>query len=288
MNLKRTLHLLKCRLQVLARKVAEEFFKFLAKLDLVVEHKKSYCNIVDSGLPQRAPDITSDRFKFSVSYLIRNIETVNEYWFESKKGKKLFVVYADRILEHKICYRAELRSFFAHFSHRQRLWVHKHSPVVYLHEFTAFDPISDFSIDAKKFVEAKTHRCDFSQCRYAFEFKLSLVTLNLPIEEVIAESYKVLRNGLNEKVVEINKLLTGVDNDGAMTSKNGMPLSDNIVCRACGYPVFASAKDNYGFECIHHGEIEYIDCDKVDPKKYEVILENCMFELEQFCECPQD
>ena len=117
---------------------------------------------------------------------------------------------------------------------------------------------------------------------------LALDTIINDSSEVFSESYRVLKNGLTSKIPEINKTLTGAENDGELTSPSGCPLVDNLVCRECGYPVFAVPDKSYTYECIHDGEINYQSINRVDPKTYEGILTNCLTELERFCECPQD
>ena len=282
------LNMLKYRLHVLWDKFKLGFFSRLAKWGLIVEHKRDCTIDLDTTVtPKCAPDIKSERYVFNVSYLIRKVEHIHEYWFETKKGKRLYTRYDDHILESKIEYRAELDAFFAHFSPKLRMWVYRNNPVVHsFYNTPVLDfPPKDSPIDL---VLINTYRCDFSQCRYAFIFIINPVESTVPVEEVIEKSYRVLRNGLNERVVEINQILTGAENDGAMTSREGTPLSDNILCRHCGYPVFASKHSRYKFICINHGEIHYEDCMKVDPWKYEKALSNCMEELEYYCECPQD
>lgn len=278
---------LNCRLHVLWDKFKLGFFSRLAKWGLFIEHKR-HCTIdLDTGIPISAPDIRGERYVFMVSYLIKKVEHIHEHWFETKKGKRIHTRYNDHIVESKIEYRAELESFFAHFSVRNRMWVHRKYPTAIFPKMDKPD-LSPVSGLITKMAEHETHHCDFSKCRYSFIFTLSHVELTHPIEEVIEKSYRVLQSGLRERVVEINQILTGAENDGAMTSREGTPLSDNILCRHCGYPVFASKHSRYKFVCIHHGEINYEDIYRVDPKRYEDVLSRCMKELEHYCECPQD
>lgn len=283
MNIKRTYYIFKCRTHVLISHLIERVLKTLSKWGLIVEHKKSYTNIFDQGNPQTAPDLKSERFVFNVSYLIRKVEFVSQYWFETKRGKRIYTVYDNHHVENRISYRADLKSFYAHFSHKQRMWLHSHSPKVVLHKD---NPLGTYSYDAN--LRYYYHTCDFSKCRFALEVSLTHDALRNTAEEVISESYRVLGNSLTSKIPEINKTLTGTENDGNLTSPQNCPLADNLVCRKCGFPVFATPTGSYIYECIHHGEIEYRDVDRVDPKRYERILTNCMFELERFCECPQD
>lgn len=272
-KLKRKLYLLKCRIYVLMRHTIERVLHTLSKWGFVVEHKKSYSNIRDNGNVQTAPDLKSERFVFSVSYVISEVEFVNEYWFETKQGKRIFTVDENHHKENRVRYRADLKSFLCHFSHKHKQWVHSHAPKVVIP-----NKISN-SYDY--------HTCGFSKCRYAFEIRLAKDSLS-PTEEVISESCKVLSNSLMGRVTEINKILTGVENDGNLTSPSNCPLADNLVCKECGYPVFATKYGSYTFECINHGHREFHQIDKVDPKTYEAILRNCLTELEHFCECPQD
>lgn len=282
MNLKRKYYIIRCRIHVLLDHFIEGVLHILSKVGLIVEHKKSYTNVFDQGEPHSAPDIKSERFVFSVSYLIRKVEFVSEYWFETKHGKRIYTVYENHHEENRISYRADLKSFFCHFSHRHRQWVHKESPRIYVKKEKFLSP----TLNDKYGIECYT--CDFSKCRYALEFSIAPDALRNTAEEVISKSYKVLGDSLTSKIPEINKMLTGAENDGNLTSPKKCPLADNLVCRKCGFPVFATPTGRYIYECIHHGEIEYRDVDRVDPKKYEGILTNCMFELERFCECPQD
>ena len=266
------------------RNLAERVLHTLAQWGVVVEHKKDYTNIIDDGQPQTAPDLKSERFVFSVSYIIRKVEFISEYWFETKRGKRVFTVYENHHVDLRVTYRADLKSFLAHFSHKFSKWVHASCPTVVIPKVSTppFEPV-DFQY----------HSCDFSKCRYAFNFNVNPDTIHnlvkAPAEEVIAESYRVLGNSLTSKIPEINEILTGVPNDGELTSPRNCPLVDNLVCRICGHPVFAVPDSAYIYECIHHGEIDFLGgTDRVDPKTYKDIYKNCLTELERFCECPQD
>ena len=273
MKLKRNYYILKCRFHVWRNILFENLFIKLSKLGLLVEHKRSYQQVRDQIAPVPAPDFENERSVFEVSYTTYTIDFASEYWFESKKGKKLLTLYDEHHTERIVEYRANLKSFLAHFSHKQKIWVHAKSPKVALK--------SDGGI---RFYE---HFCDFSQCRFAFKFKAPLDS-KTTLREVIAESYRVFGDTILSNTTNINRLLTGVDFDGVMMSPSKRPLVDNIICKECGFPVFSSSRYKYQFECIHHGEIKFEDCLKVDPVKYEEIFNNCVFELERFCECPQD
>lgn len=270
------------------RNLAEKLFKFLAKCHLVLEHKEEYNNIIDLTSPQSLPDFCGDRFVFKVSYVQRILEFSSEYWFTNRKGKKLFVVWHNHHLEGRFSYRADLKSFLCHFSPRLKVWVDSNSPVVYLQQDSY--PLSMHDYDLSREVAFKTHRCDFSQCRYAFEFSHALPHINRMPNEVLAESQKALKNRLTSKVSEINKILTGADYDGEIVSPKNMPLSQNLLCRHCGLPVFASAKDKYQFECLEHGELDYDWVMRVDPVEYEKVLGNTLDILEDLIQksCPQD
>lgn len=291
-NIKRKFYLTKARLHVIFRNLAEKLFKLLAKLDLVVEHKKDYVNFLDNSEPISAPDIKSDRYIFSVSYINRKVECVHEYWFETKKGRHLLDMWDEKMVESHISYRAELKAFFAHFSPRQRMWVYSHYPRVVLQLDDpvpyAYDPSH---LEKIHYVE---HYCNFKDCRYAFEFRYAQPHNSETPAEVISESYRAFSNGMPSKVTEINKILTGVDYDGELMSPDKTPLSENLLCRKCGLPVFASAKRKYEFWCIKHGELEYKDVARVDPIQYRDVLDNTMDILEDLTrnfattECPQD
>ena len=288
MKLKRTFYLIKCRTHVLLRNLAEKVLKLLAKYDLVIEHKRDFSRVTDLSSPHSLPDLCGNRFVFDVSYVQREIEVFSEYWFTTKKGKMLFVVWDNHHKEGRISYRAELKCFLCHFSPRYHMWVHRYSPVICLEHPKQFSPVSGLP-DIE--VEFKTHRCDFSQCRYAFEFSYApdLNANKVPCE-VISESCKVLERELTSKVTEINKILTGASYDGELMSPKNRPLSQNLVCNHCGLPVFASAEDKYRFECLHHGELDHGRVRRLDPVQYESVLKNTMDILEALIQqsCPQD
>ena len=292
-TLQRQFYIAKCRLHVLLRNSAEEILKFLAKHGFIVEHKRNYVNFLDNSEPFPAPDIKSDRYLFSVSYIARKVDTVREYWFETKKGKRIFTVWDERFRETHISFRADLQSFFAHFSPKQRLWVHRHSPRVIVQSENTYHPVPSNPNHVEQ-IFYKEHYCDFSDCRYAFEFRHALPLDSDKSSEVIEQSYKAFSNGMMSKVTEINKTLTGVDYDGEMMSPDKTPLSENLICRKCGLPVFASAKRKYEFWCLKHGELEYPDVQRVDPIMYKDVLDNTMEILEDLIqnfattECPQD
>ena len=282
MNIKRTYYLLKCRTYILFRNLIERVLKTLSKLGFIVEHKEDYSRVRDQGGIQKAPDIKSDRFVFSTSYILSEVEFISNYWFETKLGKRILTMYENSHKELRVSYRAELESFFCHFSHKIRTWVHRHSPRVVM------SVNQSFGFDSNGRAKFRYHDCDFSQCRYAFEMTLAKDSLNNSLEEVLNESHRVFGNSLTSKIPEINKTLTGVENDGNLTSPSNCPLCDNLVCRKCGYPVFATPEGRHTYECIHHGKLEYFDVDRVDPVRYDSIYNNCLTELEYFCECPQD
>ena len=292
MNLKRNLYILKCRAYVLTRHLIEKILLKLSEWDLIYCHRVGFTNNTDDGKIHPAPDITSDRFIFSVSYVLRKIESKHEYWFETLKGKRIFTVEESYHVEHRISYRANLKAFYAHFSPKQRMWVDYTSPIVQLFENKDF--FSDLSKDEITPIKVETHRCDFSKCRYAFDFCYApdLNTHGVPFE-VLTESQKALEVQLTSKVSEINKTLTGADYDGEIVSPDKTPLCDNLLCRKCGLPLFAS-KRKYSFWCIKHGELEYPDVQRVDPVMYANVLDNTMEILEDLIahfdttECPQD
>ena len=279
MKLKRTFYILKCRTHVLMRNFVEKYFLFLAKYDLVKVHKVHDTRIHDLSSPQSLEDIKNDRFEFGVSYVNRLIEFVDEYWFASKRtGKKLFVVWENSNTEGRLSYRLSLKSFFAHFSPRFRVWVYQNSPVVCL-PTNMFEGLKNFTEDSPvEPIKMESHRCDFSQCAYAFEFSYDVASGLTP--EVISQSYKAILNGMTSKVPEINKILTGADCDGELLSHRNMPLSDNLLCRHCGLPVFASARSKYQFECILHGELVREWVKRVDPMTYAEVMDYNLEHLE--------
>lgn len=257
MKLKRTYYILRGRIHVFTQTLLEKVFLALSKIGAVVMYRDTYQTSKDLQGPNSAPDIETDRFVFEVSYIVQKVETFGGYWFQTKKGKRLFTMYENNHQEFRIIYIAQLKSFFAHFSYRHKEWVKQGHP-------------------------------GLSSCRYKFSFSITPDSAEISRREVLPESYRVLKSGLTSKIPEINKTLTGADNDGEMTSPKNRLLVDNIICRHCGYPVFASAENKYGFECMNHGEISISQADKVDPKTYERIFNNCLFDLEIFCGCPKD
>ena len=283
-KLKRNLYILKCRMKVKMYHLIERVLHTLSTWGLIIEHKKDYTQVLDDGNVQTAPDLKNERFVFSVSYIIRKIVACHEYWFTTRGGKKIYVVYDSKSQENRLSFRAYLRAFYCHFSHKHRMWVHRDNPKVVIQ---TVPPICTSWIE-DSMVKFETHTCDFSKCRYALEISLAKDSCYMPSEEVLSESYKVLGNSLTSKIPEINKTLTGAENDGNLTSPSKCPLVDNHICRKCGYPVFATPLGKYLYECIHHGEIDFHDIERVDPRKYERVLSNCLSELEHFCECPQD
>lgn len=281
MKLKRAFYLAKCRARVLTYNLIERVLLTLSNLGLIVKYKKTYSNVLHEGDIHSAPDIKTNRFVFNVSYIIRKIEFVSQYWFETKRGRRIYTVYDTHHVETRLSFRAGLESFFCHFSHKHRMWVYSHSPTVVI---TKVPHICSSFIEPEM-VKFENRTCDFSQCRFAFEISLTPNT-NTCSEEVISESCRVLENRLTSKIPEINKILTGAENDGNLTSPSNCPLCDNLVCRECGYPVFATNSGKHTYECIHHGEIDHYKVERVNPIRYETILSNCLFELERFCECP--
>lgn len=252
-KLKRNLYIMKGRFHVLMSHTIERVLHTLSKWGFIVEHKKDYTKS-DQGDITPSPDIISDRFVFRVSYIQRKVEFISEYWFETKNHKRIHTVYENHHEENRISFRAEMKSFYAHFSHKDRRWLH----------------------DSKN---------DFSNYRFAIEYALSPLDL-FTHGEVFSESYKALKSGLMSKVPEINKELTGASNDGEFTSPSGFPLCDNIVCQKCGYPVFATKVSGYYFECIRHGMIDYTEIEVLNPSVYKRVWSNCLTEIERFCECP--
>ena len=290
-NIERTFYLVKARLHVIFRNWAEQFFDFLAEYGFVVKHKEHHVHFLDNSEPTPAPDIKSDRYIFSVSYVNRKVEYVDEYWFETKKGRHLLDMWDEKHTESHISYRAELKAFFAHFSPRQRMWVYSHSPkvVIQMNNPTYYPTPYDPNHVERLFY--KEHYCNFKDCRYAFEFRYTQSHTSETPAEVISESYRAFSNGMPSKVTEINKILTGADYDGELVSPSKTPLSENLLCRKCGLPVFASAERKYEFMCLKHGELEYPDVQRVDPIQYQDTLEFTMEILESLireAECPQD
>lgn len=289
MKLKRNLYILKCRAYILTRHLIEKILLKLSEWNLIYCHRVGVSNNTDDGKIHHSPDIISDRFIFSVSYVIRKFEIKREYWYETKKGKRIYTIEDTHHIEGRLSYRAELKSFFAHFSPRHRMWVDYTQPTVQLLEedMKAFDFLET---RATRPIKVETHRCDFSQCRYAFEFTFDLCQGKEVSPEVISESYRALGIQLTSKVTEINKILTGADYDGEMMSPKNMPLSENILCKHCGLPVFASARNRYQFECLAHSELDYEEVRRVDPIEYHRVLDNTLDILEHLTQksCPQD
>ena len=287
MNIKRELFILKCRAYIMLRHLAEKVLLQLSKWGWIRCHKKSYSNTSDNSVVHSLPDLKSNRFVFSVSYILLKVERKYEYWFETKKGKRIFTVDESHHVEHRVSYRADLKAFFAHFSPKQRMWVYRNSPVVEILEVDSFLELPFFTEPVK----VKTHRCDFSQCRFAFDFAFAPeLSHNGMTSEVISQSYRALEVQLTSKVLEINKILTGADYDGEMMSPKKMPLSNNLLCQKCGLPVFASAENKYQFECLRHGELDHSGVMKVDPVEYQQVLGYTSDVLEDLIHksCPQD
>lgn len=285
MNLKRNLYILKCRVYVLTRHLIEKVLLQLSNWGWIYCHRVYLTRPRDESGIESAPDFSSDRFIFSVSYIRRVIEFKHEYWFETLKGKRIFTVDESYHLEGRLIYRAELKAFFAHFPPRQRMWIHREAPVVYIQSKPG-----SFYDESSDTVELKTHRCDFSQCRYAFEFSYAPEQYSqVKLSEVISESHRAFGNQLTNKIPEINKILTGADYDGEMMSPNNMPLSNNLLCKKCGLPVFASSKDKYQFECLRHGELNHSEVIRVDPVEYQQVLGYTSEILEDLIEksCPR-
>lgn len=286
MNIKRTYYIFKSRTHVRISHLIERVLKTLSKWGLIVEHKKDRTYLHDQGDVHTAPDIKSERFVFYVSYVIRKVEFTSQYWFETKRGKRIYTVYDNHHVENRVSYRAELQSFFCHFSLKNRMWVHRNSPRVVVKE--ASNICSSFGMP--EMVRFKYHTCDFSNCRYALEFSLAPDdTTKLTPDEVISKSYKVLGDSLTSKVPEINKILTGVNYDGEIVSPKDMPLCDNLLCKHCGLPVFASVEDKYKFDCLNHPDLDLSEVYRVDPTKYKEVLNMNLNTLESLIrECPQD
>lgn len=278
--MKRKLYLFKNRVQVWLRHLTEKILLKLSEWRIITCHKVNFSNIYDDGDIQHSPDIVTDRYIFSVSYVLRKIETVHEYWFQFKNGgRRIFICEDYHHCEGRVSYRAELKAFYCHFSPKHRMWVDHTRPTAQflVENMEAFDSLET---RATRPIEVKTHRCDFSQCRYAFEFSYDLDTNKDMSSEVISQSYRVLGNQLRSKQTEINKILTGADYDGEMMSHKNMPLCDNILCVKCGLPVFASTEGKYMFECLNHGNLNVEDVRRVDPVTYEDTMRYCMDYLE--------
>ena len=268
---------LKNRVKVLSRAWNINVLDFLCKHNFGVSyHESQYVQTVDCSDPTRQEDIKTDRFVFEVSYIHRKTVGVDERWYYStRSGRRLFILSDHHEETHRLEYRAELKSFFAHFSPRMRQWVHKSSPVVQGFYTPEFSPCTS---EPTKPVLINTYRCDFSQCRYAFSFSFDRVS-GLT-SEVLQQSYKALKRSLTNQVITINKILTGADNDGEMMSSSNMPMCENLLCRHCGLPVFASPRNKYHFECLRCGELIHAQVDRVDPVRYERVRENTLEELE--------
>ena len=293
MNLKRTYYILKCRVHILFRHFVEKSLLKLSEWGFIKCHRKSYSNTTDDGVIHSLPNLSTKRFIFSVSYVLLQIERKYEYWFETKKGNRIFTVDESHHVEHRVSYRADLKAFFAHFSPKHRMWVYKNAPIVNFFEDTKV--YSDFSDPNVRQVETKTHHCDFSKCRFAFDFAYAPELNHIGMSsEVISQSYRALEVQLTSKVSEINKVLTGANYDGEMMSPDKTPLCENLLCNKCGLPVFASAKNKYSFLCLKHGELDYNSLDKVDQILYRNVLDNTMGILEDLIsnfdttECPKD
>ena len=286
MNIKRAYYIFKSRTHVRISHLLERVLHTLSKRGLIVEHKKNQTYLHDHGDIRTAPSITTERFSFSVSYVIRKAEFTSQYWFETKQGKRIYTVYDNHHVETRVSFRAELQSFFVHFSPRHRVWVHRNSPRVVIRDV----PLICASLFEPEMVRFKYHTCDFSKCRYSLEFCIAPDNpTNLTPDEVISKSYKVLGDSLTSKVSEINKILTGVDYDGDIVSPKNMPLCDNLLCKYCGLPVFASAEDKYKYDCLKHPDLDRSEVYRVDPTKYKEVLNMNLDTLESLIrECPQD
>lgn len=273
--------LLRNRLQAWSKSLPVSFLKFLSEKRLIVLHECHRTDVRTLTYPRNLEDLKTGRFVLSMSYVQEKVTTTDEFWFETKKGKRIYTVQDDSLAHTVFRYRAQLESFYAHFDHKTHMWVHRKSPVVLIKD----NPV--FSKDYTQNIDCKTYHLDFSKCQYKMEFTLDYEPKIYPSEEVLERSYEVLINELMGKVSEINELLTGVKYDGALMSPDGLPLSDNLVCRHCGCPVFASKEGHYKFLCPNHGVLEFDGCVKVDLVRYKSLLENCECTLERFC-CPQD
>ena len=264
------------RLKACRFQVKKSVYELLAKLRLVVKHVKSDTIIKDSQSPIALPDIMTNRFVFSNSYLLRDIMFIDEYWFESRRGKKLFVITDRKERQYRLSFRLDLKNFLAKFPRNHEVWVdRKRTTVVIPENFKSFAfNENNKTIDR---VNTETYHCDVTDCRYAYEFSYNVEEKVFPLEDVISESCRVISSGLMSKIEEINEKVTkGVKNDGELTSRGSQPLAENIVCRKCGYPVFHSSFNRYGYECINHGELYRDNVYRVDNKQYQDNMKNCI------------
>jgi len=274
----------------LSRKIKALVFKcwvsvlsFAAKRGLIVEHKlHDVIYKPDSFDVVPCPNIRTDRMVFNVSRAERVVTFIDEHWFNTKKGKRILTLSDHKHTQDTIEYRAELEEFFCHFSPTLKKWVSRKAPVVHLMDLTKVSVFEDIGKTSQ--FQAKTHHCDFSKCRFAFNMNTN--AFRTPTE-VISESYNELKRQLEEKVPEINEMLTGVKNDAQYMSPSGQPLAENMICSKCGLPVFMSSKGRYLFECMHHGEIEYQNgIVRVSKEEYEDRLKCASEDFDRFC--PQD
>lgn len=273
-NVKRKFILLKGRVTVLLHKALEKFFDFLwFRLHLVNKHCRF--GVFERTSPMeihKVPDIKDSRFVFSVSYTQRVFDDFNELWYETKRGKRLYTISDYRVTFGKYDYRAELEAFYAHFSPKDKRWVYKRAPKVVLIEEL---PDGRITFDHKEL--------DFSQCRFAFSYKV----LEPTRKDFQEESYEALKQGLRDKVVEINEILTGAKYDGAILSPAGYPLADNLVCAECGCPVFCTSVP-YAYKCINHGLVASYQLRVVSNEEFLERFEDWEHAIYEYSESPQD
>lgn len=227
--------------------------------------------------------ITTDRGIFNLSYFGSATRQISKWYIESLfRHKRLCTICDEETLYIKVEARSECEEFEVHLTPFLSARVHRGQSFVTFSEPSPRSLLVDKEVNQMK---SKFYKVDFFNARFAVSVILSdKESGSFSVEDLVREAVQrakvQIQNYIEEHPAEINKRLVGVDNDGNLTTKEGMPLLPNCLCHKCGRPVFKSSVDGYVSQCVRCDEDLYdFETVKVDPKQYEQVLDNTKIEL---------
>lgn len=250
---------LKLRISSISFLVRLQALQLLADLGIVIEHKSDNVHRKGPYKPHPTGDIKSSRYVFKSSRVEYEERYVHQHWFETLKGKRLLTLADEEHIFTMYDYRLSLESFLAHFSPTRQMWLHRCGlERIKVHLLKPEYPVSISSgpIVRPETIPTETVEADFSKCRFAFQ------RVYKDDEPIPPEEYQLseIALSLDKSIPEINKILTGVEDDGELTlTRDGvkMLLAEDFICVHCGLPVFIATTGSYQFSCARCGDTRY-------------------------------
>ena len=263
------------------------FYALLAKIHLVREVKTIAPVLLNHSAINRVDllnyKIKTERGRFNLSYNAQGNAEIRKWWYESLFRRKRLYTIEDSTNYHLfVRVQSECEEFLVKITPFCSATVTRKNPIIQV--ITPRVPKVSLAVATVEDLQTVNKiTCDFLNARFRVSLDLVVQTegeIESGIRELINKATAQIRNYVDGNPEAINEKLTGVPFDGEFHTPEGNRLIPNNLCRKCGLPVFETTTKGYTAQCIKCYEDLYsIEIDKVDPKYYEDVYEQCKYLL---------